>query len=108
AGGQADGLVLLVPRSDGKLASVGTVAHVDESVRLPGGRQAALVRGLHRGLIHEAAEERAGTLWINVEAAPDPPLDQLPVEALELAKEYRAIVENLLDLRDASSISQMV
>jgi len=108
AAGQASCLVLLVPRIDGKLTSVGTVARVEDTGRLPGGREASLVRGLYRGLFSESPEERAGALWTTVEPAPDPPLDQLPGRAIELANQYRAIVENLLDLRDAASISQMI
>jgi len=102
---ETSGLVILVPRIDGRYARVGTVAHIDESGRLPDGRAASILRGLHRGVLNSAAEERAGALWVTVEPAPDPPLDQLPGRARELAKEYRAIVESLLELRDATAIA---
>src|SRR5579859_5576923 len=105
---QTDGLVLLVPRIDGRFARVGTVAHIDESGRLPDGRQASVFRGQYRAVLNSAAVEREGALWMTVEAAPDPDLDALPAAALTLAKEYRAIIENLLDLRGASAIGQML
>jgi ATP-dependent Lon protease len=105
---QSSGLVLLVPRIDGRYARIGTVAHIDESGHLPDGREASALRGLYRAVLNGAAVERTGALWITVEPAPDPKLDELPGKATALAKEYRAILENLLDLRDASAIAQML
>ncbi len=108
AAGQASGLLVLVPRIDGKYANIGTIARVEETGRLPDGREASMVRGLYRGVINEAAVERGGALWTTVEPAPDPKLEELPGKAKVLAKEYRAILENLLELRDAAAIAQMV
>jgi ATP-dependent Lon protease len=105
---QTDGLLVLVPRIDGRYARLGTVAHVDESGRLPDGRQASVVRGLYRGVLNSGAVEREGTLWMTVEPAPDVDLDALPPAADSLAREYRAVLENLLDLRGASALSQML
>jgi ATP-dependent Lon protease len=105
---QTDGLLLLVPRIDGRYAQLGTVAHIEESGRLPDGRQASVVRGLYRGVLNSAAVEREGTLWMTVEAAPDIDLDALPPVAHSLAREYRAVLENLLDLRGASALGQML
>jgi ATP-dependent Lon protease len=105
---QTDGLVVLVPRIDGHYARLGTVAHIEESGRLPDGRQASVFRGQYRGVLNSAAVEREGALWMTVEPAPDPDLDALPAAAQTLAKEYRAVLENLLDLRGASAIGQML
>jgi ATP-dependent Lon protease len=105
---QTDGLVVLVPRIDGHFARLGTVAHIEESGRLPDGRQASVFRGQYRGVLNSAAVEREGALWMTVESAPDPDLGALPAAALSLAREYRAILENLLDLRGASAIGQML
>ena len=44
AASTADGLLLLVPRIDGRYAKVGTVARVDEVGQLPNGQQAVLLR----------------------------------------------------------------
>src|SRR5256886_9778675 len=101
---QTDGLVVLVPRIDGRYAKVGTVAHIEESGRLPDGRQAAVFRGQYRGVLNSAAVEREGALWMTVESVPDPDLDALPAAALSLARDYRASLENLLALRGASAI----
>src|ERR1700704_1653319 len=105
---QTDGLVVLVPRIDGHYASLGTVAHIEESGRWPDGRQASVLRGQFRGVLNSAAVEREGALWMTVESAPDPDFDALPAAALSLAREYRAVLENLLDLRGASAIGQML
>ena len=51
---QTDGLLVLVPRIDGRYARLGTVAHIEESGRLPDGRQASVVRGLYRGVLNSA------------------------------------------------------
>src|SRR5438105_675389 len=105
---EVDGLVLLVPRIQGRYAQIGTVAHIEESGRLPDGRRAAAFQGLYRGVLNGAAVERTGALWMNVEPAPDPELEQLPGRAKALAAEYRAILENLLEARGASAIVQVV
>ena len=41
--------VLLVPRLDGKYATVGTLAEIEQVGRLPGGERAAVVRGTEAG-----------------------------------------------------------
>jgi ATP-dependent Lon protease len=105
---QTDGLVVLVPRIDGQYARVGTVAHIDESGRLPDGRQASVFRGQYRAVLNSGAVEREGALWMTVEPAPDPALAVLPPGAQSLAREYRAILENLLDLRGAPAIGQVL
>ena len=105
---EVDGLVLLVPRIQGRYAKIGTVAHIEESGRLPDGRRAAAFQGLYRGVLNGAAVERTGALWITVEPAPDPEIEELPGRAKALATEYRAILENLLEARGASAIIGVV
>ncbi len=105
---QSNGLIVLVPKIGGRYASMGTVARIEESGRLPDGRNAAVVRGVYRGILNSAAFERAGALWMAVEPAPDPGVDELPGRVQALAQEYRAIIENLLDLRGASAVAQML
>src|SRR5579884_3980755 len=105
---QSERLILLVPKIDGRYARMGTVARIEESGRLPDGREASVIRGLYRGIMNSAASERGGALWVTVEPAPDPKLEELPGKAAALAKEYRALVENLLDLRNASAVAQLI
>ncbi|MDE3191094.1 MAG: endopeptidase La, partial [Acidobacteriota bacterium] len=92
--------VLLVPRHEQAYAKVGTVARVDDRVRLPRGAGTAVVlTGLRRGVIGAAHTDSQGRLRVEVEEAEDenPP----PVKTRELEREYRAIVEEILELRDA-------
>jgi ATP-dependent Lon protease len=100
--------VLLVPRHEQEYAKVGTIAQVDERVRLPrGGGSAVVLTGLHRGVIGAAHTDSQGHLRVEVEERPDenPP----PIQTRELEREYRAIVEEILELREADErISQFL
>jgi ATP-dependent Lon protease len=91
--------VVLVPRHESEYAAVGTVAEVVDRVRIPGGGRAVSLEGLHRGVIGAAHSDALGRLRAEVEESPDetPP----PVQTRELEREYRAVVEEILDLRGA-------
>ncbi|MCL4288096.1 MAG: LON peptidase substrate-binding domain-containing protein, partial [Thermoleophilia bacterium] len=91
--------VLLVPRSGDDFAAVGTVARVDEQVRLPGGGLATGFEGLHRGVAGAARTDLNGTLRIEVTPWEDPTDRDEEIRGLE--REYRAIVEEILELRNA-------
>jgi ATP-dependent Lon protease len=91
--------VLLVPRHEGVYAKVGAVAEVVERGRLPGGSPVATLNGLHRARLGAAETGPDGRLYVEVEEPPDenPP----PVKTRELETEYRAVVQEILELRDA-------
>jgi ATP-dependent Lon protease len=89
--------VLLVPVHEGSYAKVGTVAEVAERVRLPGGASAVTLTGLHRGVAGAASTDARGRLRVAVEERPDEPVP--PARTRELEREYRAIVEEILELR---------
>ena len=91
--------VLLVPRHEQEYAKVGTVAEVTDRVGLPGGAVAVALTGLHRGLIGAARTDSQGRLRAEVEERPDESLP--PVQTRELEREYRAVVEEILEIRDA-------
>ncbi len=93
----SDEKVVLVPRHDGRFADVGIVAEVSEHVRLPVGAHGVTLTGLHRGLIGAAVSDPDGELRAEVEEIPDP----VPVDGRtrELSREYRAVVEEILELR---------
>src|SRR5437762_1280602 len=99
--------VLLVPRHDGEYAKVGTVAEVVERVRLPGGLGAVNLVGLHRGVAGAAHTDVQGRLRVEVQEQPDQ--DPPGVKTRELEREYRAVVEEILELRgDDGRISAFV
>jgi ATP-dependent Lon protease len=89
--------VVLVPRKGDEFASVGTVADVVERVRLPGGGRAVALDGAYRARIGAASSDATGTLRVEVEPHPD----DVPVDGRtrNLEREYRAVVEEILELR---------
>jgi ATP-dependent Lon protease len=99
--------VLLVPRHDSEYAKVGTVAEVGDRIRLPGGGRAVSLTGLHRGVIGAAETDSAGRLRVEVDERPD----EIPAPSTtrELEREYRAVVEEILELRgDDGRVSAFV
>jgi ATP-dependent Lon protease len=94
--------VFLLPRSDGEYGRVGVVAEVIERGHSRGGSPAATVVGLHRGLAGAAVPGEDGEgegLRIDVQEVHDGhPEDE---HTQELAREYRAVVEEILELRGA-------
>jgi ATP-dependent Lon protease len=91
--------VLLVPRHEGVYATVGTVAEIVDRGRLPGGAPVVTLTGLHRAQLGAAETAPGGRLYVEVDERPDetPP----PVKTRELETEYRAVVQEILELRDA-------
>jgi ATP-dependent Lon protease len=89
--------VLLVPRHENDYASVGVVAEVTDRVRLPGGGRAVALSGLHRGVAGAAETDQRGALRVEVDERPDP--TESDARTRELEREYRAIVEEILELR---------
>ena len=114
AGAAGDGLLVLVPRleAEGRYARVGTVAKIEEGGRLPNGDRAVLVRGLHRAVIGAGVPGSGNALWVQVEtvaegAAPGGPgVSPNTERAGELVKEYRAVIENILEHRQAAVLAE--
>jgi ATP-dependent Lon protease len=92
-----DERVVLVPRHENEFLEVGTIAEVTEQIRLPGGGRAVAISGEHRALIGAAQTGPGGELRVEVEERPD----EVPVDkrTRELEREYRAVVEEILELR---------
>jgi ATP-dependent Lon protease len=89
--------VLLVPRHEGDFAKVGTIARVAQTVRLPGGVRGAVLEGESRGVAGAAHTSPEGLLFVEVaEHNDDVPVDG---KTRDLVREYRAIVDELLELR---------
>ena len=89
--------VLLVPKHEGEYAAVGTVARVTDRVKLPGGAVAVALEGLFRGVAGAAETDPQGRLFVEVEDHPDGVRTDARVRELET--EYRAVVEEILELR---------
>jgi ATP-dependent Lon protease len=110
-----EGLLVLVPRvetEDGPTiyAKVGTVAKIEEAGRLPGGTRAVVVRAMHRAILGAAVpgfgETSSGDgLFVQAQPVEDPA--GVPSEhARELMKEYRAVVEAILEHRHARPLAE--
>src|SRR5438132_134910 len=103
---EGDGLVLLVPRVEGKYASIGTVAKIEDSRKLPNGVEVAILQGLHRASVGSAAAGTGTALRVLAQPAQD--VNPLTETSHVLAREYKALIENLLELRGAGEVIQMV
>src|ERR671917_750313 len=91
--------VLLIPRHDGEFAKVGTIAEVTDHIRLPGGGSAVALSGVSRGVAGAARTDELGRLMVEVaEHVDDKPVDG---QTRNLEREYRAIIEEILELRGA-------
>src|SRR5689334_7552438 len=91
--------VLLIPRHDNEFAKVGTIAEVTDHIRLPGGGRAVSLSGVTRGIAGAAHTDSLGRLMVEV----DEHRDDKPVDGRtrNLEREYRAIIEEILELRGA-------
>jgi ATP-dependent Lon protease len=98
----ADGRLLLVPHIDGRYANVGVIAEVTEEGVLPGGLPAVALLGDARAVIGTGVPGTGDALWVEVEPLPEP---EPSATAVELAREYRAVLENILHRRGAGRIA---
>src|SRR5215212_10770704 len=91
--------VFLVPRQGDQFGSVGTVAQVADRMKIPGGIEAIAFEGLYRGVAGAAAAGTDGRLRVEVTEHRDTsPSDD---RTRELAREYRAVVDEILEVREA-------
>jgi ATP-dependent Lon protease len=92
-----DERILLLPKRGLEYAKVGVVAEVTERVKLPGRGFAVSLMGLHRAIPGAAATDSDGRL--RVEVTEPSQVDPPPSLTHELEHEYRAVVEEILQLR---------
>ncbi len=94
-----DDRVFLIPRHEGEYGRVGVVAEVVEHGMSRRGHPVATVVGLHRGLAGaaQAGEADSDALYVEVQEIRDGHPDD--EHTRELTREYRAVVEEILELR---------
>jgi ATP-dependent Lon protease len=98
--------VFLIPRRGSGYAKVGVVAEVSERATIAG-RNIVAFQPLHRGVPGAARTGADGVLRVAVEDRPD--ATPAPTLTHELEREYRAVVEEILELRgDDGRISAFV
>src|SRR5436190_13678118 len=93
--------LLLVPRVDSRFARVGTIAHIENSGELPNGMLALVVRGVERARVGSGETGPQGALHVNAEPIEEP---EPTARARELAREYRAVIETVLEHRGAGRL----
>ena len=101
----AHGELILVPRIEGRYARVGTIAKVEEEGRVRGGADAVVIRGLHRGVVGVGVPGTGSATWVQIE----PIHDGTPsARAIELAREYRATLENIVESRGIPQVAEFL
>jgi ATP-dependent Lon protease len=102
AASDAGQLLVLVPKVGDRYARVGTVAKIEDSGELPGGQMAIVVRGLHRAAISAGVAGTGSATWVEIQPIDEPAPTQ---RARDLAREYRAVIESILEARGARQIA---
>jgi ATP-dependent Lon protease len=97
--------LVLVPRVVGRFSKVGTVAQIENAGELPNGTLALVIRGVSRARVGTGVVGSEGALHVEVEPVEDP---APTARARELAQEYRAVVETILEHRGARRIADVL
>ncbi len=105
AAGSVGGRLVLVPHIDGRFARVGVICDILERGEVSGGSPAIVVRGVARSSIGTAVPGTGSALWVQVEPTREDPATQ---EVLDLAREYRAVLENILISRGARRVAEQL
>lgn len=100
------GEMLLVPRTGRRFAQVGTVAKVEDVGQLQNGMEALVIRGIHRAVVSRGVPGTGDALWVEIEARPDP--EDASPRTRELAREYRATLENIVELRGVPQVAEFL
>jgi len=101
----ADDRLLVVPRLDGKYATVGVVATIEQLGKLPGGEPAAVVRATGRARVGSGVTGPGSALWVEAEILDDVPGEE---QTAELAREYKSLVVSILQQRGAWQVIDSV
>src|SRR5207245_4721974 len=97
---------LVVPRVGSGVARVGTVGVIEDTGRLRGGLEALVIRGLSRAVVTSGVAGTGDATWVMVADAEEPNADTS--RARELARDYRATLENILEARGAAPIAEIL
>jgi ATP-dependent Lon protease len=100
-----DDTLLLVPKLDGRYARVGTVAKVEDVGRLPSGLEALVIRGIRRAAVGIGVPGTGDATWVQVEPVHEPAPS---ARAMDLAREYRAVVENIVESRGVPQVADFL
>jgi ATP-dependent Lon protease len=100
------GELLLVPRIGPSYAKIGTVAKVEDVGRLRSGLEALVIRGVVRAVVGTGVAGTGETTWVQFDPRPDP---EIPSErSLALAREYRAVMESIVEARGVPEVADFL
>ena len=96
---KTEGRLLIVPRLQGRYASVGTIATVqnDEDGNI-------VVSGESRARVGAGSVDESGALWVEAEESPE--VDLIDEALDELVAEYRAVVTAVLENRGLGRVAE--
>ncbi len=98
-----DDQLILVPRLDGRYATVGTIAKIQDA----DDDGNVVVSGVSRARVGTGSTDDSGALW--VEAEPISEADVINDPALDdLVAEYRAVVTEVLNLRGVGRVAERI
>src|SRR4249920_2929083 len=100
-----EGLLLLVPRVDGRYAGVGTIGKIEDIGSLRGGTEALVIRGIRRAVLGVGVPGTGEATWVHVEPVEEPPAAE---RTRALAREYRATIESIVEARGVPAIAEFL
>ncbi|MDQ3210784.1 MAG: endopeptidase La, partial [Actinomycetota bacterium] len=100
-----DALLLLVPKVDGRYARVGTVAKIEDLGQTRTGVEALVIRGLSRAVVGIGVPGTGEAVWVQAD-----PVDEgePATRSRELAREYRAVIENIVEARGVPQVAEFL
>jgi ATP-dependent Lon protease len=101
-----DGRLVLVPQIAGRYGRVGTIGMVEQDELAADGTRAVLVRGIERARVGAGHDDARRGLQVAVE--PVPPTSSDPARTAALAREYRAVLGEILRRRRARGVAAAV
>lgn len=100
------GKLLIAPRLDDRYPTHGVIASIVQVGRMPGGADAAVVRGERRAHIGSGTTGPGAALWVEVQEAPE--AETTTDETKALAAEYKKLLLAMLQRREAWQIVDVV
>ncbi len=100
-----DALLLLVPKVEGRYARVGTVAKIEDLGQTRTGVDALVIRGLSRAEVGVGVAGTGEAVWVQADPVDD---GEPTARARELAREYRAVIENIVEARGVPQVAEFL
>ena len=100
-----DAMLLLVPKVDGTYARVGTIAKIEELGQTRSGVEALVIRGLSRAVVGVGVPGTGEAVWVQAEPVEEP---EPTSRARELAREYRAVIQNIVEARGVPQVAEFL